>query len=138
MECATLQVSYWRFFASLIAIGCHKTLSLLSEYPREWCYSFSCFFFYGGIYHYLLNSTGIFALQSTKDRQRTMCVTSYTEARFCKHSCCERIISIKHYEFLSLFLPQIYVKQMESLLPNITSSVACHNFPYYLQKGTIF
>lgn len=37
MECATLKVSYWRFFASLIAVRCHRTLPILSEYPNEWC-----------------------------------------------------------------------------------------------------
>jgi len=54
---------------------------------------------------YLLNSKGIFALQWTKGRQSTVYVTSHTEARSCKYSCCEKVKSIKHYEFLSLFLP---------------------------------
>ena len=57
-----------------------------------------------GIYHSLLNSKGIFALQWTKGRQRTVCVTSYIEARWCKYSCCEKAVSIKYYEFLSLIL----------------------------------
>jgi len=52
------------------------------------------------IYHYLPNTKGIFSLRWTKDRQRTVCITSYTEARSCKYSCCEKLISIKHFRVL--------------------------------------